>query len=215
MNYRALIFDLDGVLADSEPLHKETKREAYRRFGVEVPERYYLDFRGRTDEDFARIVGQELGLTEDQRREVLRLKHALFAAREAEIPPVAGALDFLREARSRFAKLAVATSATPGNQAAAFDRHGLHPWFDAVVNASHITHAKPHPEPYLLAAERLGLAPSECLVIEDSKNGILSGKAAGCAVAGITTSYSRAELLGTPADLVVDGYPELAMRLGF
>lgn len=215
MTYSALIFDLDGVLADTEPLHKEAKRDAFRSFGLEIPEPYYLDFRGRTDEDFARIVGRELGLDEGRCEEVLRRKHALFEARETEIPPVAGVLDFLREARGRFAKLAVATSATPRNQAFAFDRFGLHPFFDAVVNASHITHAKPHPEPYLKAAELLGIPTSDCLVIEDSRNGILSGKSAGCAVAAITTSYSRAELLGTPADLVVDGYPELAARLGF
>lgn len=214
MAYRGLIFDLDGVLADTEPLHKEAKRDAFRSFGLEIPEAYYLDWRGRTDEDFANIVGRELGLSESQCAEVLRRKHDLFAAREAGLLPVAGVQDFLRRARGRFEKLGVATSATPRNQAFAFDHFALHPFFDAVVNASHITHAKPHPEPYLKAAELLGLPPSACLVIEDSRNGILSGKAAGCAVAGITTSYSRAELLATPADLVVDGYEELAARLG-
>jgi beta-phosphoglucomutase len=212
--FRALLFDLDGVLLDSEPLHKEAKREAFARLGRTVPERHFLDFRGRTDEAFAEIVGAELGMPPEERAEVLRLKHALFAEGEKDLPPVPGALAFLAAARGRFGKLALATSAIPRLQAAAFDHLGLHPFFDAVVNAADITRPKPDPEPYQVAAARLGVPPEACLVIEDSRNGILSGLAAGCAVAALTTSYSRAELRDLPVTWVVDGYAELAERLG-
>jgi HAD superfamily hydrolase (TIGR01509 family) len=211
--FRALLFDLDGVLLDSEPLHKEAKREAFARLRRTVPERHFLDFRGRTDEAFAEIVGSELGMTPEERTEVLRLKHALFAEGERRIPPVPGALSFLSAARGRYEKLALATSAIPRLQAFAFDHLGLHPFFDAVVNAADITRPKPDPEPYLLAAARVGVAPEACLVIEDSRNGILSGLAAGCAVAALTTSYRREELLDLPVLWIVDGYAELAEKL--
>lgn len=212
--FSALLFDLDGVLLDSEPLHKEAKRQAFARLGRTVPERHFLDFRGRTDEAFAEIVGAELGMTPEERAEVLRLKHAIFAEGEKDIPPVPDALAFVAAARGRFGKLALATSAIPRLQAFAFDHLGLHPFFDAVVNAADITRPKPDPEPYLLAAARLGVPPEACLVIEDSRNGILSGLAAGCAVAALTTSYRREELADLPVRWVVDGYAELAERLG-
>lgn len=213
-DFQALLFDLDGVLLDSEPLHKEAKREAFARLGRTIPERHFLDFRGRTDEAFAEIVGAELGLTPEERAEVLRLKHALFAEGGKDLPPVPGALPFLAAARKRFGKVALATSATPRMQAFAFDHLGLHPFFDAVVNADDITRPKPDPEPFLLAAARLGAPPEACLVIEDSRNGILSGLAAGCAVAAITTSYTSEELRDLPVLWVVESYSELAERLG-
>lgn len=212
--FRALLFDLDGVLLDSEPLHREAKREAFARLGRTVPERRFLDFRGRTDEAFAEIVGSELGLTPGERTEVLRLKHALFAEGEKQVPSVPGALAFLAAARGRFAKLALATSAIPRLQAFAFDHLGLHPFFDAVVNAADISRPKPDPEPYLLAAARVGMPPEACLVIEDSRNGILSGLAAGCMVAALTTSCRRDELADLPVLWIVDSYAELAGRLG-
>lgn len=211
---KALIFDMDGVIIDTEPLHKEAKRAALAAFGLTIPESYYLDFRGRSDEDFAQTVGRQYGLSPEQRQEVLRLKHSVFESRETSLLPVEGVLEFLRMARPQFEKMAVTTSATPRNQQFAFDHLGLHPFFDVVVNASDITRTKPDPEPYLTTVARLRYPADACLVIEDSINGILSAKAAGCMVAAITTSYSGDELLETPADVVVESYRQLAAHLG-
>lgn len=131
--FRGLIFDLDGVIIATEPLHEEAKRIAYSDFGLLVPGNLFGEFRGRSDEDMAEFV----------------------------------------------------------------------------------TRTKPHPEPYLTAAARLGLSPDACLVIEDSKNGILSAKAAGCAVAAITTSSTRTELADADADFTVDTFAELAGIMSF
>jgi HAD superfamily hydrolase (TIGR01509 family) len=208
--YRALIFDLDGVIIDTEPKHKEAKRAAFSRYGLAVPETLYDAFRGRSDEDMARHVVREFGPGDLDWSEVLALKHELFYGLEHGIEPVPGALEFIRAARGRFEKLAVATSATARNQRFAFDRFGLAPYFDAVVNAGDITRAKPHPDAYLAAVAKLGLPAEACLVIEDSKNGIASGKAAGCKVAALTTSFTRGELADADADYIVDGFAELA-----
>ncbi|HWI63983.1 MAG TPA: HAD family phosphatase [Symbiobacteriaceae bacterium] len=210
---KALIFDMDGVIIDTEPLHKEAKRAAFETFGITVPESCYLDFRGRTDEDFAENVGREFGLSPEQRREFLQRKHSCYASLKSRILPVEGALGFLRLVRPHFAKMAVTTSATPPDQQFAFSLLGLDSFFDVVINASDITKTKPHPEPYLTTVARLGYPAEACLVIEDSKNGILSAKAAGCPVAAITTSFSRDELLETAADVIVADFRQLAAHL--
>lgn len=211
--YRGLIFDLDGVIIDTEPLHEEAKRIAYSDFGLLVPEILYREFRGRSDEDMAEFVTRTYGPPGLSHQDVLKHKHEIFEGFHDRIDTVAGVLEFIRIARSGFEKMAVATSATLKNQLYAFRRFGLGPYFDAVVTAADITRTKPHPDPYLTAAARLGLSPDACLVIEDSKNGILSAKAAGCAVAAITTSSSRIQLADAKADFTVDTFSELAMRL--
>ncbi|MDB5049017.1 MAG: hypothetical protein JWO30_2088 [Fibrobacteres bacterium] len=211
--FRALIFDLDGVIIDTEPKHKEAKRQAFARYGLAVPEHLYADFRGRSDQDMARHVVREFGPAGLSWAEVLELKHRIFSSLEDTIEPVAGALEFIRAARGRFEKLAVATSATERNQRYAFDRFALSPFFDAVVNAGDITHAKPHPEAYATAVAKLGLPAAACLVIEDSKNGIVSAKGAGCKVAAITTSFTHTELMDAEADYLVNGFAELARLL--
>lgn len=212
---RALIFDLDGVLIDTEPKHKEAKRMAFHSFGLAVPEPMYDDFRGRSDQDMAQHVVREFGPGDLAWVEVLDLKHKIFASLESDIEAVPGALDFLRTARARMEKLALATSATERNQRYAFERFGLAPYFDVVVNASDITHTKPHPEAYHTTVARLGIPAEDCLVIEDSKNGIVAAKGAGCRVAALTTSFSRVELMDAEADYLVDGFAELAGILGF
>lgn len=214
MGVSAIIFDLDGVLIDTEALHEEANRIAFARFGLAMPEGICARFRGRSDADMARHVAERIAAPGFDHRDYMAAKHAAFSAIQDRIQAVPGALDFLRAARGRFAKLAVATSAAPQDQDFAFRRFGLAPHIDVVVNAGDITHAKPHPEPYLKTVAKLGLPADASLVIEDSRNGILSAKAAGCPVAGITTSFTAAELEETRPDFLVASFPELADILG-
>ncbi len=213
-SFRALIFDLDGVIIDTEPKHKEAKRTAFEKYGLAVPEPLYDDFRGRSDEDMAQHVVKEFGPQGLAWSEVVDLKHQVFSTLEQEIEPVPGALEFIRNARAKFEKLAVATSATEKNQIFAFQRFSLSAFFDVVVNAKDLTRTKPHPEAYSVAVGKLGVPAQECLVIEDSKNGIVSAKGAGCAVAALATSFSRLELMDAEADYLVEGFAELAELLG-
>ncbi|MDB5104248.1 MAG: hypothetical protein JWP91_1937 [Fibrobacteres bacterium] len=208
--FRCLIFDLDGVIIDTEPKHKEAKRIAFAKHGLEVPESLYHEFRGRSDQDMAEHVVAHFGPEGLDWAEVLESKHQVFSSLEHNIELVTGVLEFIRAARDRYEKLAVATSATAKNQGYAFERFALAPYFDVVVNAQDLTHTKPHPEAYAATVAKLGIPAGDCLVIEDSKNGILSAKSAGCAVAAITTSFSRIELIDAEADYLVDGFGELA-----
>jgi beta-phosphoglucomutase-like phosphatase (HAD superfamily) len=91
----------------------------------------------------------------------------------------------------------------------------LWPFFSTVITGQDIISGKPHPEPYLKTAEKLGVAPANALVIEDSLNGVRSGKAAGCPVIAITTSFPRELLMELQADYVVDSFAELERLLSF
>ena len=209
-----MIFDLDGVLLDSEALHTRAKEMAFEEFGIVTPADLYHEFRGRSDADMVRHVVAELGAAGLSAEEVLGRKHDIFRTLHPQIEPVAGSQEFLHRARRAFSQIALTTSATPENREFALSRLGLEGFFDVVVDASHTPRTKPHPEPYLQTVARLDRNPAECLVVEDSTNGVLSGRGAGCAVAAITTSFAAAELSAAGADEVVDDFATLAEWLG-
>jgi HAD superfamily hydrolase (TIGR01509 family) len=126
-----------------------------------------------------------------------------------EIRLVEGVLPFLCQCKARKWPIALTTSAQRAMQELAFSQFDLSRYFDVVVTGNDITHGKPHPEPYLKTAERIGYPPLQCLVIEDSTNGVRSAKAAGCQAVGITTSFPSDTLLAAGADVVVRNFAEL------
>ena len=123
-----------------------------------------------------------------------------------------GAKEFVNWAKSKF-RIALATSATPRNRQAALLLLGLSDSFDFVVDASGFSHPKPDPEIFENALRGLRADSTECLVIEDSLHGVAAGKAAGCHVAAITTSFAEALLRSNGADYVVHSFQELRRLL--
>jgi HAD superfamily hydrolase (TIGR01509 family) len=111
--------------------------------------------------------------------------------------PAKGLLTFLHDLRSRGIKTALATSAGPGNIDFIVDGLGIRDQFDAIIGGAEVTKGKPDPEIYVKAAALVGVSPADCIVIEDSLQGIASGQAAGAKVVGITTSHTADELAHT------------------
>lgn len=211
---QAVIFDLDGVIIDSEPLHAEALRRAGRALGFEVTPDMDDRFRGITEAvEIDYLVAQyaHLHLTHAQ---VAAAKRAAYDGLFDQLTLVEGVDVFIRRCWDHGFALGLATSAQAVNQQRAFARFGLTPFFCAVVTSDDVINSKPHPEPYLKAAQRLAVAPTHCLVIEDSLNGVRSAKAAGCQVAGVTTTTARPDLLAAGADVVVHDYGELERWLG-
>ncbi|MGA8618504.1 MAG: HAD family phosphatase [Candidatus Sulfotelmatobacter sp.] len=204
----AIIFDMDGVLIDSEPAHKLAKERAFARFGITLPEQVYEQYKGRPDETMVKEVVSSIPGTNINVQALLRYKHLEFESLEHLAKPVPGAKEFVTWAQSKF-RIALATSATPRNREAALVLLGLGDSFNFVVDACGFSRPKPDPEVFHKAMRGLGADPTECFVIEDSLNGVLAGKAAGCHVVGITTSFSETLLLGKGADHVVHTFPEL------
>jgi beta-phosphoglucomutase len=212
MHPTALIFDMDGVLIDSEPAHKLAKERAFARFGITLPEAVYDLYKGRPDETMMSEIVPSLPNLSVNVQEMLRLKHLEFDTVKHLAQPIQGAKEFVIWARTKF-RIALATSATPRNRQVALAFLGLSDSFDFVVDTSGFTHPKPNPEIFHTALRGLNAAATDCLVIEDSLAGVTAGKAAGCRVAALTTSFAEQPLRDRGADYIVDNFDQLRRML--
>jgi len=201
---------MDGVLVDSEPLHKRAKELAFGDFGIHFPASIYDSYKGRPDATMFHEVLADRSV--EQIAKILHRKHQWFEKIEHELQPIPGALDFMKWASTHY-RLALATSATPRNRAAALEAFGIADLFEAVVDTARFHQPKPDPEIFLVATRDLALRPSDCWIVEDSLPGVQAGKAAGSVTVAITTTFSRDALSAAGADLVVDSFQELQNAL--
>lgn len=207
-----IIFDMDGVLIDSDPADNLVKERAFAKFGIVLPEAVYERYNGRPDETMMNEVARSIPGRKLDVDELLRIKHSEFDAIEQIAVPIEGAKALVNWAKSRF-QVALATSAAPRNRQAALSVLGLADTFDFVVDASGFSRPKPDPEIFLTVISRLKAVAAQCLVLEDSLNGVIAGKAAGCCVTAITTSFPEDLLLKNGADHVVGHLKELRALL--
>ncbi len=204
----ALIFDMDGVLVDSEPLHKRAKEEAFRQFGIVLPESVYDSYKGRPDATMLPEVLGARGFPAETVAEVSRVKRQIFESIKHELRAVDGAADFVRWAATRF-QIALATSATTHNREIVLATLNAGDVFRTIVDSSRHARPKPDPEVFQVAMRELGVGPGDCWVIEDSVNGLRAAKAAGCFAVATTTTFDRGTVIAAGADVVVDSFAEL------
>ena len=185
----ALILDMDGVILDSNPVHREVWAAHNRRFGIETDEAMQQRMCGRRNDDIVRdFFGDRLTLEEVRAHGAA--KERLFretigpGLNEALVP---GLREFLE--RHRHQPLGIATNAEPENVEFLLDTARLRPYFRAVVDGHQVARPKPHPDIYLKTAELLGALPEDCVVFEDSFTGIQAARAAGMAVVGVGTTH--------------------------
>lgn len=211
--YAAIIFDLDGVVIDSEPLHEKAQHIIFQRYDLIVPPAAMASFKGLTENVvFDRIVREYATGVLDAAMLVAE-KNEAYRGLVHELELVPDVLRFIQCARPHYA-LALTTSSVRSDQERAFSKFALDAYFDVIVTAEDITRPKPDPEPYDVTVRHLGYAPERCLVIEDSLNGVRAAYRAGCVVAGLTTSFDAAPLREAGAHFTIDRFSELAGRLG-
>ena len=203
----ALIFDMDGVIVDSNPVHREAWTVYNRRFGVETTDAMYSRMYGKRNDQIVRdYLGEHLTDEEVFAHGAAkeRLYRELIASRVEEFL-VPGLREFLE--RHRDLPKAVASNAEAANVEFVLEAAKLTPYFRAVVDGHQVANPKPAPDVFLRAAGLLGARPEDCIVFEDSYGGVAAGVAAGMQVAGLRTTY--AELPG--ASLTIDDFlaPEL------
>jgi|ERR1700730_3394304 HAD superfamily hydrolase (TIGR01509 family) len=208
----ALIFDMDGVLVDSEPLHLRAKREALSKAGIMLPESLFANYIGRSDKAMIYEVAAAHGLSAQRSDEILDSKRRIYESLEHTLRPVPGAIEFVHWASSCY-RLALATSATSRNRQATLKLLRIESMFEVAVDCASFSQSKPSPEVFQVVLERLNLAPTACLVIEDAVSGIIAARAAGCFSAGLTTSFAEATLRASGADIVFGSYSELKTLL--
>jgi len=199
---------MDGVLVDSEPLHKRAKELAFAEIGIVLPESVYDSYKGRPDATILPEILIARGFPTERIEEVSRRKKQIYEELEPGLRGVDGAVEFVTWAATRY-KIALATSATARNREATLRLLGIGDLFHAVVDASGHQRPKPDPEVFLIALDKLQLNAADCWVIEDSVNGLRAAKAAGCFSVGITTTFDKHTLAEASADIVVDSFSEL------
>jgi pseudouridine-5'-monophosphatase len=183
----ACLFDLDGLLLDTEPLHARAWQEAASHFGRPLSADELLALRGRRRHDCADLVRQWIagsGGPSLSREQLLAVRQPIAEALLPLAAPVPGAVALLRACQERGIAMAMVTSSS---RAAVALKQAPHPWLEAIALRVHgddpaLVAGKPAPDPYLLAAERLGVRASSCWAFEDSLAGARSAAAAGCLV---------------------------------
>jgi len=204
---------MDGVLINSEPLHEFTFLELSSQFGRRFEHEAELQqFKGLPEVSIANLLKKIFPTVALEDHEITRLRLELLLANFHVVEMIEGALEFLKRCQAAGFRSGLTTSAARAIQELAFEKFGLSKYFDAVVTGGDITRGKPDPEPYLLTAAKLSQPASACMVIEDAVSGIISGKAAGCFVVGITTSFPAKDLAAAGADLVVGSFRDLECR---
>lgn len=183
--FHAVIFDLDGVLADSEPCWNEIDAKMLAEHGVNYRGEYHRNVLGVSYPLAVEFYKEKFGIsapTEYMMRRRGEIATEFFANRVGLFPSTKDVLNELREMKLR---LAVATSSVSASARPFLDRHQLTQFFEVIITGDEIERGKPAPDIYLRTAEKLAIAANECLVIEDSLSGIAAAKAAKMRVAGI------------------------------
>lgn len=191
---KAALFDLDGVLIDSETLYTQFWQRVGETYALPSPT-FASDIKGTTLTDILETYFAD----PDTRRGVDRMLHEF--ENEIIYPVFPGALEFVDELRRRGIRTAIVTSSDEKKMNFLFGQHpDFASHFDAIVTACDVTHSKPHPEPYLTGAAKVKVAPEYCIVFEDSFQGLESGRRAGAKVVGISTT-NPAEKVAAHCDI--------------
>ncbi|MGO3298235.1 MAG: HAD family hydrolase [Pseudolactococcus laudensis] len=209
---KTVIFDMDGVLVDSEYTFLETKTDMLKTAGFPKDISYQYQFMGTTFEVMWTIMKEELGLPEsisfyindmNERREVMIARDGIRA--------IKGAQDLVKRLFEAGFKLAVASSSPKHEIVRAMTELGLVDYFEVLVSGEEVAHSKPAPDVFLAAAERLGVSAQDAIIIEDTKNGSLAARRAGAYVIGFENPNYPAQDLSN-ADIIVTDYQELTIE---
>ena len=207
---QAIVFDFDGVLADSEPLHLAAYQEVLSALGVPLTrEEYYADYLGYDDAGVFAALAEAQGweMNESKLGALIAEKGRVFdAIIETTDVLYPGAVDCIERLAGEYS-IGIASGALRPEIEAILRRARLERHFRFIVASGDTPRSKPAPDPYIRAAELHALAPAACLAIEDSRWGIVSAKDAGLACVGITNTYPSAEL--ALADRIIDSLAEL------
>lgn len=205
---RAVIFDLDGVISDTEPLHVRVEHAVLGARGIEVPPGGLAGTQGLRDPDFFARVFHERGVAGDVAAATAAKRRAMLACPPDEITEITGARALIEDLHAHGVRLAVASSSPPAFIAHVLGALKLDRFFDVVASGDDVARGKPAPDVFLLAAERLGVAPRDCAVIEDSANGMAAARAAGMRCIGLVPGaggrYEADEVVTSLATLTAD-----------
>ena len=203
----AVIFDLDGVLIDSGPAHRESWRALGIELGVEVSDSAVAAVFGRQNRDIVPILFGDDRTPQEVRRLGARKEELYRDLVRGKLPVNEGAVELVRYYLAGGYQLAIGSSTPRANIDLALGEMGVAELFGVIVSSEDVSVGKPDPTVFLTAASRLGVLPGDCLVIEDAPAGVEAGKAARMVVVALAGSHSRKKL--GHADRVISSLNEL------
>ena len=194
---KVILFDMDGVLVNTEPLHYKLWMQVFAERGIQLDFEVYKGCIGSNNKRLMELIWEHMGLdfrgNPDLPHRYYELKSDYL--RNGDIPRIEGVSETLAELQRRGYRMAVASSATPEYIELCTDRTGIAPFFDVRFSAERVKNSKPAPDVFLAAAEKMGVTPAECVVVEDSTNGTLAAKAAGMRCIGFANPDSPGQCL--------------------
>jgi len=215
MAEKAFIFDMDGVIIDSEPLHARAKKAALREFGLdlEVDDLYFAHYVGRSAKSFfCDIAAQHPECTASWETMAAK-KHEIYLkllTEDESIEAIEGIKELLARLKANGYKIGLASSSVLNVVRLVLTRFGIIDYFQCITGGNEVTHAKPSPDIYLLAAQRLGADPADCTVVEDANAGVRAAKAAGMHCIAVYNPHSGKQDLSM-ADQIITRYEEIEL----
>jgi len=209
---KAVIFDLDGVISDTQRLHFEVDVEVLKRKGIDFPFKRMNRYAGVSDREFFReLVFKKKKFSEKEMEKIIEMKYEiLFKKMKGNLKPIKGVIELIKRLKRNSFRLAVASSSPKKAVNFVLSSFKIKKYFDVILSREDVVKAKPDPEIYLKAAKLLKLKPEDCLVIEDSPSGIKAAKSAGMKCIAIATTLKKEQL--KQADKIINSFEELSLK---
>ena len=207
---KAIIFDMDGVIVNSEPLHRKAYFDMFKEFNLDVSNGLYESFTGKSTSAICKELCEIFDLSISHEKLMLsKRKHfKTIFDNDPEFQMIDGALSLIKNYFYNNLTLILASSASMTNINRIFKKFDLDKFFKAKISGADLKESKPNPEIFIKAAKLSGFSKSECIVIEDSTNGIIAAKSAGIYCIGFNSPNSKNQIYDT-ADLVVSNFNEI------
>lgn len=213
MALKAVLFDMDGVIVDTEPLHRKAYFQMFQTVGVEVSDELYATFAGASTRKVCQTVIDQFGLnrTFEELQNVKRSYFKDLFYNDLEFDLIPGVRNLIEHYHENNIKLVLASSASPLTIDMVFEKFGLDKYFVGKISGAELKESKPHPEIFLKAAEMASENKENCMVIEDSTNGILAAHRAGIFCAGFKSAHTIGQDY-TLSNILVTDFSELEIN---
>ena len=211
---QAIIFDMDGVIVNSEPIHDKASDIVLKKYGIKLDKKtdneINNEFRGCTEKFFWKTFSKRFGLKQNYKDLIKEKQLTYLDLIKKHTEPVQGCSDLIKVLKTKY-KIGLASSSSAKEIDFILTKLKIKKYFDVITSGEFIEKSKPAPDIYLETATKLGVKPKNCLVFEDAVNGVKAAKAAGMKCIAITTSFGKKDL--KEADLIIDSFKGFDLKI--